>query len=124
MHARAWLAQAWRYSRAAGSANLSNSGRLTTMGSVAAAEAAGLSCPAMESDAVVADAIEVAGHRRPARSALLGLKATLPGGHHVTFGSAAMKDVAGLDAKRLVAGGRGVFGRVERVTLRAVPRRN
>ena len=28
---------------------------------------------------------------------------------------------AGLDAKRLVAGGRGCFGRVERVTLRAVP---
>jgi glycolate oxidase len=90
----------------------------------AAAAGAGLSCPAMESDGAVADAIEVAGHRRPARSALLGLKATLPGGHHVTFGSAAMKDVAGLDAKRLVAGGRGVFGRVERVTLRAVPRRN
>jgi len=35
-----------------------------------------------------------------------------------------MKDVAGLDAKRLVAGGRGTFGRVERVTLRAAPHRN
>ena len=90
----------------------------------AAATAAGLSCPAMEIDGAAADVIEVAGHRQPARSALLGIKATLPGGHHATFGSAAMKDVAGLDAKRLVAGGRGTFGRVEHVTLRAVPHRN
>ena len=90
----------------------------------AAATAAGLSCRAMEIDGAVADVIEVAGHRQPARSALLGVKAILPGGHHATFGSAAMKDVAGLDAKRLVAGGRGTFGRVERVTLRAAPHRN
>ena len=54
----------------------------------------------------------VAGHRQPARGALLGVEATLPGGHHARFGSAAMKDVAGLDAKRLIAGGRGAFGRV------------
>ena len=82
----------------------------------AAARAAGLSCPAMETDGVVADVIEVAGHRQPARGALLGVEATLPGGHHARFGSAAMKDVAGLDAKRLIAGGRGAFGRVQRVT--------
>ena len=87
----------------------------------AAASAAGLSCPTMECDGVVSDVIEVAGHRQPARSALLGVQATLPGGHRATFGSAAMKDVAGLDAKRLVAGGHGAFGRVERVTLRAAP---
>jgi glycolate oxidase len=90
----------------------------------AAANAAGLSCPVMDDDGAVADAIEVAGDREPARRALLGIKATLPGGHQATFGSAAMKDVAGLDAKRLVAGGSGVFGRVKGVTLRAVPRRN
>lgn len=60
----------------------------------AAAGAAGLSCPTMERDGVVADVIEVAGHRQPARGALLGVEATLPGGHHATFGSAAMKDVA------------------------------
>ena len=89
----------------------------------AAAKAAGLSCPAMDSDGVVADVIEVVGHRQPARSALLGIKAALPGGLQAIFGSAAMKDVAGLDAKRLVAGGRGTFGRVVRVTLRAVPLR-
>jgi FAD/FMN-containing dehydrogenase len=90
----------------------------------AAARAAGLSCPTMETGGVVADVIEVAGHRRPARSALLGVTATLSGGHRATFGSGAMKDVAGLDAKRLVAGGRGIFGRVERVTLRAMPQRS
>ena len=90
----------------------------------AAARAAGLSCPAMETDGVVADVIEVAGHRQPARGALLGVEATLPGGHHARFGSAAMKDVAGLDAKRLIAGGRGAFGRVKRVTLKAVPHRS
>ena len=87
----------------------------------AAARAAGLSCPAMETDGVVADVIEVAGHRQPARGALLGVEATLPGGHHARFGSAAMKDVAGLDAKRLIAGGRGAFGRVKRVTLTSGP---
>jgi glycolate oxidase len=89
----------------------------------AAARATGLSCPAMECDGVVADLKEGAGHRQPARRALLGVEATLPGGHRATFGSAAMKDVAGLDAKRLIAGGRGAFGRMRRVTLRAVPHR-
>jgi glycolate oxidase len=87
----------------------------------AAARAAGLSCSTMERDGVVTDAIESAGHRQPARRALLGLEVTLPRGHRARFGSAAMKDVAGLDAKRLIAGGRGAFGRVERVTLRTVP---
>jgi glycolate oxidase len=92
----------------------------------AAARAAGLSCPAMDSDGAVAvaDAIEGAGHRQPARRALLGVEAILPGGHRAKFGSAAMKDVAGLDAKRLIAGGRGAFGRVERATLKAVPHRS
>jgi glycolate oxidase len=89
----------------------------------APARAAGLSCPT-ETDGVVADAIEDAGHRQPARRALLGIDATLPGGYRAKFGSAAMKDVAGLDAKRLIAGGRGALGRVERVTLRAVPNRS
>ena len=89
----------------------------------AAARAAGLSCPAMDRDGVVADAIESAGHRQPARRALLGVEATLPRGHRATFGSAAMKDVAGLDAKRLIAGGSAAFGRVERATLRAAPHR-
>jgi glycolate dehydrogenase FAD-linked subunit len=90
----------------------------------AAAATAGLSCPAVEADGVVADIVEAAGNRQPARAVLLGIEALLPGGHHARFGSAAMKDVAGLDAKRLVAGGRGAFGRVERAILRAMPGRH
>ena len=87
-----------------------------------ATEAAGLSCPTMATDSLVAAVIEGTGNRQPARAALLGLEAVLPDGHRATFGSAAMKDVAGLDVKRLVAGGHGAFGRVERATLRATPR--
>jgi glycolate oxidase len=89
----------------------------------AAARAAGLSCVAMECDGNVADAIERTGHRQPARRALLGVEAVLNDGHHVKFGSAAMKDVAGLDAKRLVAGGAGEVGRLTRAVLRAIPQR-
>ncbi len=89
-----------------------------------AANALGLSCPPMDNHDRVADVVETSGNRQPARRFLLGVKATLPGGHHATFGSAAMKDVAGLDAKRLVAGGRGKFGRVERVTMKAIPCRD
>ena len=87
----------------------------------AAVASAGLSCTTMETDGIVRDVIEGAGHRQPARAALLGVEAVLPGHHWAVFGSAAMKDVAGLDLKRLVAGGRGAFGRVKRVTLRALP---
>ena len=89
----------------------------------AAATDAGLSCPTMETDDRAAAVIEAAGNRQPGRAALLGVEAVLPGGHRARFGSSAMKDVAGLDAKRLVAGGRGAFGRVERATLRAMPHR-
>jgi glycolate oxidase len=89
----------------------------------AAARTAGLFCTTMECDGIVADVIEDAGHRQPARRALLGVEVMLPGGHHAKFGSAAVKDVAGLDAKRLIAGGNGAFGRLTRVTLRAVPQR-
>ena len=48
--ARAWLDQAWGYSRAADSANLSNSGRFTTIGSVperVTAQTVGLSADAL-----------------------------------------------------------------------------
>jgi hypothetical protein len=86
-----------------------------------ATETAGLVCPTMAADELVAELIEGIGNRQPARGALLGIEAALPGGHRATFGSAAMKDVAGLDVKRLIAGGHGAFGRVERVTLRATP---
>lgn len=89
----------------------------------AAAERAGLSCPTMQADGLVGPLIEQAGNRQPARAALLGVEAVLPGGQHARFGSSAMKDVAGLDAKRLLAGGRRAFGEVSRVTLKATPRR-
>jgi FAD/FMN-containing dehydrogenase len=97
-------------------------GGATARDAATATDRAGLSCPTMATDALAADLIEGSGSRQPARAALLGIEAELPGGHRATFGSAAMKDVAGLDVKRLVAGGRGAFGRVERVTLRAMPR--
>ena len=102
---------------------LTAGGAASSHDAAAAAKAAGLSCPAMATDAIVAQLIEGSGNRQPARAALLGIDAVLAGGHRATFGSAAMKDVAGLDAKRLVAGGRGAFGRIERATLRAVPHR-
>lgn len=97
-------------------------GAATARDAATVADAAGLSCPTMATNAPMAELIEGSGNRHPARAALLGIEAVLPGGYRATFGSAAMKDVAGLDAKRLVAGGRGAFGRVERVTLRAMPR--
>jgi glycolate oxidase len=89
----------------------------------AAAAAHGLACPALERDGLVGELIEGHGNRQPVRGVLLGVDAVLPDGAHARFGSAAIKDVAGLDAKRLVAGGRGAFGRVQRATLRATPRR-
>jgi FAD/FMN-containing dehydrogenase len=76
----------------------------------------------METDGLVGHVIEEFGNRSPARDALLGVEALFPGGHTARFGSAAMKDVAGLDVKRLLAGGRRAFGRVTRVTLKAAPR--
>jgi glycolate oxidase len=101
---------------------LTAGGAAASRDAATAAETAGLTCPTMGTDGLVAHLVEDAGNRQPARTALLGIETVLPGGHRATFGSAAMKDVAGLDAKRLVAGGHGAFGRVERVTLRAVPR--
>ena len=83
--------------------------------------AAGLSCPTMEMRRCgcgchrgrrTSPASAQCSARRPSHAA---------GRTPRNFGSAAMKDVAGLDAKRLVAGGHGAFGRVERVTLRAAP---
>jgi glycolate oxidase len=103
---------------------LSAGGAASASDAAAAAATAGLSCPSLETDTLVATVIEGAGNRQPARAALLGINVLLPGGHRARFGSAAMKDVAGLDAKRLVAGGHGAFGRVERVTLRATPHRH
>jgi FAD/FMN-containing dehydrogenase len=100
---------------------LTAGGAASCRDAAAAAKAAGLSCLAMNTDGVAADIIESTGNRQPTRSALLGLNATLPDGHRAMFGSGAMKDVAGLDAKRLIAGGRGAFGHIESAILRAMP---
>ena len=88
---------------------------------------AGMRCVALETVGTVADALERAaapedpGNRVAARAALLALRVRLPDGPMASFGSAAVKDVAGLDAKRLVAGAGGRFGRVESAILRMVP---
>ncbi len=52
------------------------------------------------------------------RSCLLGLQAVLPDGLPVHFGSAAIKDVAGYDLKRLYIDGRGAFGPLSALTIR------
>ena len=83
--------------------------------------AQGLRCAAVEGEGTVGELVALMGNRNPARGALLAVEATLPDGERVRFGSAAVKDVAGLDAKRLLAGGGGGFGRIERATLRAAP---
>jgi FAD/FMN-containing dehydrogenase len=82
---------------------------------------AGLRCVAMEADGTVGEMVARRGNQPPARGSLLEVDATLVDGPQVRFGSAAIKDVAGLDAKRLLAGGRGRFGRVERAVFRAFP---
>jgi glycolate oxidase len=61
------------------------------------------------------------GDQMELRAALLGVTVTLLDGPIARFGSAAIKDVAGLDAKRLVAGGGGAFGTVSRAILRVRP---
>jgi glycolate oxidase len=96
--------------------------RMTCADLTAALRAAGLRCPGVDGSAgVLGDLVESSASSE-LRGALLGVTATLPDGPAVRFGSAAVKDVAGLDAKRLVAGGRGTFGTVERAIFRALPR--
>jgi glycolate oxidase len=79
------------------------------------------SCPGLDGARSVAKLVEEGGNVGDARATLLAVEAVLPDGHLALFGSAAVKDVAGLDLKRLVAGGRGGFGRVTRATLRVRP---
>ncbi|GCE07379.1 FAD-binding oxidoreductase [Dictyobacter aurantiacus] len=52
---------------------------------------------------------------------LLALKATLPDGASVRFGSENVKDVAGYDMKHLFIGSGDHFGRVEEITLQVAP---
>ena len=87
----------------------------------AALESAGLSPRAFQAGGTVAELVEMGGSAGEARADLLSVEAVLPDGPPVTFGSAAVKDVAGLDLKRLVAGGEGAFGRVRRATFKVAP---
>jgi glycolate oxidase len=80
-----------------------------------------LSCPALDGAGAIAQLVQSRGNVGEVRAALLAVEAVLPDGHAVVFGGPAVKDVAGLDLKRLVAGGGGAFGRVTRATLRVRP---
>jgi glycolate oxidase len=51
------------------------------------------------------------------------VRAVLPDGETVRFGSNAVKDVAGYDLKRLYTGGGEAFGAVTEVTLGITPAR-
>ena len=68
-----------------------------------------LRCGALDEEGSVGDAVRSSVRRATVRPALLSIEAELPHGR-VRFGSAAVKDVAGLDAKRLLVGGEGALG--------------
>ena len=60
-------------------------------------------------------------HRAAVRDDLLAVRAALPDGPTVRFGSNAVKDVAGYDMKRLFIGSGGAFGTLHEATLRVRP---
>ena len=72
-------------------------------------------------DVPLAAAIGDEEHREEVRDALLAVRATLPDGAAVRFGSDAVKDVAGYDLKRLFTGSGEAFGTLHEVTLRVTP---
>jgi FAD/FMN-containing dehydrogenase len=84
-------------------------------------ERAGFSAPALAFVGDVAQLVEDGGNRGLTRATLLGVEAELADGPTVIFGSAAVKDVAGLDLKRLVAGGGGAYGRVRSAIFKVSP---
>jgi glycolate oxidase len=88
---------------------------------VKALRSRGLSSAALQHQGSVADLVQTAGRTGAARADLLAVEAELPDGPRVTFGSAAVKDVAGLDLKRLVAGSDGALGQVRRALFRVRP---
>src|SRR5258708_2598860 len=88
---------------------------------VAALHARRWESSALASSGTIAELVADLGGAAGPRDCLLMVEADLPEGPVVTFGSAAVKDVAGLDLKRLVAGGRGAFGRVRRAVFKIGP---
>jgi len=79
-----------------------------------------LRCPALAGRGTVGAAVQAPAARRSVRHSLLALEAEMAHGR-VRFGSAAIKDVAGLDAKRLLTGAGGGLGAVLRATFRVDP---
>jgi len=83
-----------------------------------------LRCAAVEGSGTVGDAVQSPETRGSVRPSLLAIEAEMAHGR-VRFGSAAIKDVAGLDAKRLLVGSGGGsgggIGVVVRATFRVDP---
>jgi len=79
-----------------------------------------LRCPALAGIGTVGEAVQAPAARGSVRPSLLAVEAEMAHGR-VRFGSAAIKDVAGLDAKRLVTGSGGGLGVVLRATFRVDP---
>jgi glycolate oxidase len=69
----------------------------------------------------VAEALQADTHREGARDSLLAISAQLPDGPVVRFGSAAVKDVAGYDLKRLYIGSGNAFGHLGGAIFRIAP---
>jgi glycolate oxidase len=79
-----------------------------------------LHCPALEGNLTVGATVQSSAARPLVRPSLLAIEAEMAHGT-VRFGGAAVKDVAGLDAKRLLCGGGGDAAIVRRVTFRLEP---
>ena len=83
--------------------------------------ARGLRNEAFEGTGTVGDAVHGPGTLHSVRPSLLAIEAELEHGR-VRFGSAAIKDVAGLDAKRLLTGPSGGVGVLQRAIFRVTPK--
>jgi len=83
-------------------------------------EQRGLRCVALDAPGLVGDVIRSREARDAVRPSLLAIDAEMDHGS-VRFGSAAIKDVAGLDAKRLLAGCTTQVTNIERATFRVSP---
>jgi glycolate oxidase len=85
---------------------------------LAALRARRLSSRALQGTGSIAELVQTHGDAGAARADLLAVEGLLPDGLLVTFGSAAVKDVAGLDLKRLMAGADGALGQVRRALFK------
>ena len=79
-----------------------------------------LRCPALDAPGTVGQALQSSDTRLACRPSLLAVEADMAHGR-VRFGSAAIKDVAGLDAKRLLTGAGGDVASLLRATFRVGP---